>query len=61
MKIGIVSTSRIIDVFWEALPEMQDITVSAICCRPQSVSKARAWSEMHQIPAAYTDYDKFLA
>lgn len=61
MKIGIVSTSRIIDVFWEALPEMQDITVSAICCRPQSVSKARAWSEMHQIPAVYTDYDKFLA
>ncbi len=61
MKIGIVSTSRIIDVFWAALPEMENIQVSAICCRPQSEAKARAWSQQYHIPAVYTDYDKFLA
>lgn len=61
MKLGIVSTSRIIDVFWQALPDMPNIEVSAICCRPQSEAKARAWSEKYHIPAVYTDYDKFLA
>lgn len=61
MKIGIVSTSRIIDVFWAALPQMKNIEVSAICCRPQSEAKARAWSEKYNIPAVYTDYDQFLA
>lgn len=61
MKIGVVSTSRIIDVFWAALPEMKDIEVSAICCRPQSEAKARTWSEQYHIPAVYTDYAQFLA
>jgi len=61
MKIGIVSTSRIIDVFWVGLQDMKNIEVTAICCRPQSEAKAQMWAEKYNIPAVYTDYDKFLA
>ena len=60
MKIGIVSTSRVIDLFWAGYPQMQDIQVSAICCRPQSVEKARQWAKKYNIPAVYTDYEAFL-
>lgn len=60
MKIGIVSTSRVIDMFWEAYPDMQGIEVSAICCRPQSVQKARHWAAQYSIPDVYTDYAQFL-
>lgn len=60
MKIGIVSTSRVIDMFWEAYPDLQGVAVSAICCRPQSVQKANQWAKQYGIPAVYTDYARFL-
>lgn len=61
MKIGIVSTSRIIDMFWGAYPQMEGVQVSALCCRPQSEQKARRWAQQYGIPAVYTDYATFLA
>ena len=61
MKIGLVSTSRVMELFWAGYGQMENVRVTAICCRPQSEGKARRWAEEHGIPAVYTDYEAFLA
>lgn len=60
MKLGIVSTGRVIDMFWEAYPDLKGVQVSAICCRPQSVERANYFAAKYNIPAVYTNYQQFL-
>lgn len=55
MRLAILSTSRIVDEFLQHAAEMPEITPAAICCRPQSEPKARAWARQYGIPAVYTD------
>ena len=45
LKIAILSTSRIVEEFLQHLAEMPEISVQALCCRPQSGDKARAWAQ----------------
>lgn len=55
LKLAILSTSRIVEEFLQHLPEMPEVSVQALCCRPQSGDKARAWAAQYGIPAVYTD------
>ncbi|MGN0685245.1 MAG: Gfo/Idh/MocA family protein [Gemmiger sp.] len=57
LKLAVLSTSRIVDEFLQHLPEMPEISVQALCCRPQSEEKARSWAAQYGIPAVYTDED----
>lgn len=61
MKLAIVSTSRIVAEFLPVGAAMPELSLAAICCRPQSEGKARAWAETYQIPAVYTDEDAMYA
>ncbi|HIX95748.1 MAG TPA: gfo/Idh/MocA family oxidoreductase, partial [Candidatus Gemmiger excrementipullorum] len=55
LRLAVLSTSRIVDEFLQHLPEMPELCVTALCCRPQSGAKARAWAQQYGIPAVYTD------
>ena len=55
MRLAILSTSRIVDEFLQHAGEMPSIQLEAICCRPQSEAKARAWAAQYGIPRVYTD------
>ena len=61
LKIAILSTSRIVEEFLQHLAEMPEISVQALCCRPQSGDKARAWAQRYGVPAVYTDEDACYA
>src|SRR5699024_3140782 len=61
LKIAILSTSRIVEEFLQHLAEMPEISVQALCCRPQSGDKARAWAQQYGIPDVYTDEDACYA
>lgn len=63
MKIGIMSSSRIVAEFLAHLPEMRSIEVTAMCVRPQSADRARAMLERAGLPGAklYTDEAAFLS
>ena len=50
MRLAILSTSRIVDEFLQHAGEMPSIQLEAICCRPQSEAKARAWAAQYGIP-----------
>ncbi|EFB75509.1 Gfo/Idh/MocA family protein [Subdoligranulum variabile] len=55
LQLAVLSTSRIVEEFLHHLPEMPEISVQALCCRPQSGEKARAWAAEYGIPQVYTD------
>lgn len=57
LQLAVLSTSRIVDEFLQHLSEMPEISVQALCCRPQSGEKARVWAEKYGIPKVYTDED----
>ena len=57
LKLAIVSTSRIVDEFLQHVSEMPEVSVQALCCRPQSGDKARAWAAQYGIPQVFTDED----
>ncbi len=63
MKIGIMSSSRIVAEFLAHLSEMRSVEVTAMCVRPQSADRARAMLERAGLPGArlYTDEAAFLA
>ena len=50
LRLAVLSTSRIVDEFLHHLPEMPELCVTALCCRPQSGAKARAWAQQYGIP-----------
>ncbi|MGN0983337.1 MAG: Gfo/Idh/MocA family protein [Gemmiger sp.] len=55
MKLAILSTSRIVDEFLQNAANMPELALEALCCRPQSEAKARAWAAQYGIPRVYTD------
>lgn len=57
LKLAIISTSRIVDEFLQHVSEMPEVSVQALCCRPQSGDKARAWAAQYGIPQVFTDED----
>ena len=61
LTIAVLSTSRIVDEFLANVGDMPEISVRAICCRPQSRTKADAWAARYGIPAVYTDEDACYA
>ncbi len=61
LQLAVLSTSRIVDEFLQNLGAMPEVSVKALCCRPQSADKARAWAAQYGIPAVYTDEDACYA
>lgn len=57
LQLAVLSTSRIVDEFLQHLAEMPEVSVQALCCRPQSGEKARAWAAQYGIPQVFTDED----
>lgn len=49
------------DEFLANAADMPEISVQALCCRPQSRPKADAWAAQYGIPAVYTDEDACYA
>ena len=61
LTLAVISTSRIVDEFLANAAAMPEISVQALCCRPQSRPKAEAWAAQYGIPAVYTDEDACYA
>lgn len=61
LKLAVLSTSRIVAEFMSHLPEMPEIQVTALCCRPQSEAKARTMAEANGVPRVFTDEDACYA
>lgn len=61
MKLAVISTSRIVAEFLQYLGDMPELSVCALCCRPQSRPKAEEWARQYGIPAVYTDEAQLLA
>lgn len=57
LQLAVLSTSRIVEEFLQHLAEMPEVSVQALCCRPQSAEKARAWATQYGIPQVFTDED----
>lgn len=57
LQLAVLSTSRIVEEFLQHLAEMPEVSVQALCCRPQSGEKARAWAAQYGIPQVFTDED----
>ncbi|MDD4850592.1 MAG: Gfo/Idh/MocA family oxidoreductase [Gemmiger sp.] len=55
MKLAVISTSRIVEEFFQHLAEMPGVTVTALCSRPQSREKAESLAKTYQVPQVYTD------
>lgn len=61
IRLAVLSTSRIVDEFLAHAAEMPELTLTALCCRPASEGKGRAYAEQYGIPAVYTDETAFYA
>ena len=61
LTLAVISTSRIVDEFLANAAAMPEISVQALCCRPQSRPKAEAWAAQYGIPAIYADEDACYA
>lgn len=60
MKLAIAGTGMIVGEALQALRYVQEIEVTAIFSRPQSITKARQLANQYHIASIYTDYDKML-
>ena len=62
MKVGIMSSSRIVAEFLKHVGEMRSVEVTAMCVRPQSAERAREMLNRAGLPGAklYTDEAAFL-
>ena len=60
MRIGIAGNGKIVSEMLEAIKNIEDVNVVAICSRAQSEAKARAIAEQYEIAKVYTDYEKML-
>lgn len=62
LKLGILSTSRIVEEFLKNAREMPELEPISICCRPQSRAKAEKWARQGVGPAAvFTSEAEFFA
>lgn len=60
MKLGIVGSGGIVHEVLEALQPVENVTITAICVRPQSRERAEALAKEYHIARVFTDYDDFL-
>lgn len=58
MNFGIIGTNYISDIFVDALKDVEEGKVSAICSR--SLDKAKNFAQRYNIEHYYDDYDKML-
>lgn len=61
MKLGIMGHGPIVSNFLDAVTYVQDVDAVAIYNRPSSAAEGRSIAEKFGIPAAYNDFDAFLA
>ncbi|XOQ44936.1 MAG: Scyllo-inositol 2-dehydrogenase (NADP(+)) IolU [Clostridium sp.] len=60
MKIGIVGSGLIVEVFLEAVKRIDSIHAAAICVRERRMERALELSQKYSIRRQYTDYDQML-
>ncbi|WP_179218726.1 Gfo/Idh/MocA family protein [Saccharibacillus sp. O23] len=60
MKIGVAGSGMIVRIALEAMAEIEEIAVAAICVREQSLEIGQRLAERHGIPQVYTDYETML-
>lgn len=61
MKIGITGSGMIVRVALDALRPIEEIDVTAICVREQSLAAGKELAESFGIDTVYTDYERMLA
>ncbi|MDL2232490.1 Gfo/Idh/MocA family oxidoreductase [Ruminococcaceae bacterium OttesenSCG-928-L11] len=61
MKIAIAGSGRIVQTCLETLREIDSITCTTLCVRPQSLQKGEAIARAFSIPHVVTDYSRLLA
>lgn len=60
MKIGIAGNGKIVTDFMEAVKEVEEIEVIAICCREKSIDKGRKFAADYNFNKVYTNYEDML-
>ncbi len=60
MKLGIVGSGGIVKEVLEAIQPVDNVELAAIWVREHSQEKGQQLAQQYNIPAVYTDYDKFL-
>lgn len=60
MNIGIAGNGKIVHEMLEAVKQVPDINIKAICSRPQSEAKARDIATKYEFYQVYTDYAQML-
>lgn len=60
MNIGIAGNGKIVSEMIGAASSVSDISITAICSRPQSKAKAQALADKYSIAKVYTDYQEML-
>ncbi len=60
MNIGIAGNGKIVNEMIQAVQNIPDISITAICCRPQSRDKAQVLADKYSIAKIYTDYQEML-
>lgn len=60
MKLGIVGNGMVVKSLLEALEEIPDVKVKALCVRRGSLSQGRMLADSYHIREIYTEYPVFL-
>lgn len=60
MNIGIAGNGKIVQEMLEAVKQIEDVNIKAICSRPQSEAKARTLATKYGFYQVYTDYATML-
>ena len=58
LKIGIIGTNFISDMFCEAAAQVPEVVLHAVYSRKEETGNA--FAQKYSIPNVYTDYDEFL-
>ncbi|MFM2481959.1 Gfo/Idh/MocA family protein [Celerinatantimonas sp. YJH-8] len=61
MKVALVGSGKIVLSCIDALNQLEDIEIAALCVRPQSRQKGEQLQHQHHIQKLYTDYAALLA
>ena len=60
MKLGIVGNGMIVHTALDALQHVSDITLEAICVRPNSLETGLQLKDDYSINKVFTSYEEFL-
>ena len=61
LRLAVLSASRIVKEFLDHAAEMPELTLAALCCRPESEAKGRALAQKAGIPRLYTSEAEMYA